>query len=119
MQGYPHQHGPSSADPYNQPVPSFLPPSHNPHQQQPRNHDLGPDPSTAGGKRKAQQLDDDDDEKPNSETASQAGAAGGGGAAKGKGGASDFVKKLYKMLDDGQFSDVVSWGYTGDSFVVK
>ncbi|GAA5928610.1 hypothetical protein JCM1841_000174 [Sporobolomyces salmonicolor] len=119
MQGYPHPHGPSSADPYNQPVPSFLPPSHNPHQQQPRNHDLGPDPSTAGSKRKAQQLDDDDDEKPNSETASQAGAAGGGGAAKGKGGASDFVKKLYKMLDDGQFSDVVSWGYTGDSFVVK
>lgn len=24
-----------------------------------------------------------------------------------------------RMLEDGQFQEIVSWGYTGDSFVVK
>ncbi|PIL28202.1 transcription factor [Ganoderma sinense ZZ0214-1] len=32
---------------------------------------------------------------------------------------SDFVKKLYKMLEDTTFADVVSWGPNGDCFVVK
>ncbi|KAI0672636.1 HSF-type DNA-binding-domain-containing protein [Trametes maxima] len=32
---------------------------------------------------------------------------------------SDFVKKLYKMLEDTSFADVVSWGPHGDCFVVK
>ncbi|KAG2366087.1 HSF-type DNA-binding-domain-containing protein [Suillus spraguei] len=32
---------------------------------------------------------------------------------------SDFVKKLYKMLEDHAFSHVVSWGPQGDCFVVK
>ncbi|KIK91008.1 hypothetical protein PAXRUDRAFT_831203 [Paxillus rubicundulus Ve08.2h10] len=32
---------------------------------------------------------------------------------------SDFVKKLYKMLEDQAFSHVVSWGPHGDCFVVK
>ncbi|ETW86370.1 hypothetical protein HETIRDRAFT_380701 [Heterobasidion irregulare TC 32-1] len=32
---------------------------------------------------------------------------------------SDFVKKLYKMLEDPSFHDVVSWGPHGDCFVVK
>ncbi|KAH8099669.1 HSF-type DNA-binding-domain-containing protein [Cristinia sonorae] len=32
---------------------------------------------------------------------------------------SDFVKKLYKMLEDTSFSHVVSWGPQGDCFVVK
>ncbi|TEB39384.1 hypothetical protein FA13DRAFT_1596213, partial [Coprinellus micaceus] len=32
---------------------------------------------------------------------------------------SDFVKKLYKMLEDPNFQDVVSWGPQGDCFVVK
>ncbi|KAG0701689.1 HSF-type DNA-binding-domain-containing protein [Suillus ampliporus] len=32
---------------------------------------------------------------------------------------SDFVKKLYKMLEDHTFSQVVSWGPQGDCFVVK
>ncbi|OBZ69122.1 Transcription factor prr1 [Grifola frondosa] len=32
---------------------------------------------------------------------------------------SDFVKKLYKMLEDTSFADVVSWGPQGDCFVVK
>lgn len=41
--------------------------------------------------------------------------AGGGGA----GGASDFVKKLYRMLEDPAFGHIVSWGRNGDSFVVK
>lgn len=32
---------------------------------------------------------------------------------------SDFVKKLYKMLEDPTFQTVVSWGPQGDCFVVK
>ncbi|EAU80674.2 hypothetical protein CC1G_08281 [Coprinopsis cinerea okayama7 len=32
---------------------------------------------------------------------------------------SDFVKKLYKMLEDPTFQPVVSWGPQGDCFVVK
>ncbi|KZS89929.1 hypothetical protein SISNIDRAFT_416127 [Sistotremastrum niveocremeum HHB9708] len=32
---------------------------------------------------------------------------------------SDFVKKLYKMLEDPSFSHVVSWGPSGDCFIVK
>ncbi|KIY43027.1 hypothetical protein FISHEDRAFT_17562, partial [Fistulina hepatica ATCC 64428] len=32
---------------------------------------------------------------------------------------SDFVKKLYKMLEDQSFQHVVSWGPHGDCFVVK
>ncbi|RYP65583.1 hypothetical protein DL771_008237 [Monosporascus sp. 5C6A] len=31
---------------------------------------------------------------------------------------SDFVRKLYKMLEDPQYSEVVRWGDQGDSFVV-
>ncbi|KAI5122201.1 hypothetical protein M0805_002690 [Coniferiporia weirii] len=32
---------------------------------------------------------------------------------------SDFVKKLYKMLEDSSFAHVVSWNQAGDAFVVK
>ncbi|EEB92942.1 hypothetical protein MPER_08472, partial [Moniliophthora perniciosa FA553] len=32
---------------------------------------------------------------------------------------SDFVKKLYKMLEDKSFQHVVCWGPAGDCFVVK
>lgn len=32
---------------------------------------------------------------------------------------SEFVKKLFKMLEDTSYSDVVSWGPRGDCFVVK
>ncbi|EJD02158.1 uncharacterized protein FOMMEDRAFT_109355 [Fomitiporia mediterranea MF3/22] len=32
---------------------------------------------------------------------------------------SDFVKKLYKMLEDASFQHVVSWNQAGDAFVVK
>ncbi|CCO26408.1 Transcription factor prr1 AltName: Full=Pombe response regulator 1 [Rhizoctonia solani AG-1 IB] len=32
---------------------------------------------------------------------------------------SDFVKKLFKMLEDPQFAHVVTWGPQGDCFVVK
>ncbi|TFK67178.1 winged helix DNA-binding domain-containing protein [Pluteus cervinus] len=35
------------------------------------------------------------------------------------GSTADFVKKLYKMLEDRSISHIVSWGPTGDSFVVK
>ncbi|KAI9567199.1 winged helix DNA-binding domain-containing protein [Boletus coccyginus] len=31
----------------------------------------------------------------------------------------DFVKKLYKMLEDQSFTHVVAWGPNGDCFVVK
>ncbi|CAG8485191.1 6377_t:CDS:2 [Ambispora leptoticha] len=34
-------------------------------------------------------------------------------------GGPDFVKKLFKMLEDESYSDIVSWGVNGDSFVVK
>ncbi|KAI8994298.1 HSF-type DNA-binding-domain-containing protein [Gaertneriomyces semiglobifer] len=34
-------------------------------------------------------------------------------------GVPDFVKKLFKMLEDTSYSDVVSWGVRGDSFVIK
>ncbi|CAG8610827.1 13428_t:CDS:2, partial [Funneliformis caledonium] len=35
------------------------------------------------------------------------------------GGGPDFVKKLFKMLEDDSYNHVVSWGVNGDSFVVK
>ncbi|KAI9099724.1 hypothetical protein DFS34DRAFT_678317 [Phlyctochytrium arcticum] len=31
----------------------------------------------------------------------------------------DFVKKLFRMLEDTSYSDIVSWGVHGDTFVVK
>ncbi|CAG8548546.1 18862_t:CDS:2, partial [Racocetra persica] len=34
-------------------------------------------------------------------------------------GGPDFVRKLFKMLEDTSYSEVVSWGANGDSFVVK
>ncbi|GAA5926818.1 hypothetical protein JCM10213_002458 [Rhodosporidiobolus nylandii] len=122
MQGYPphpHHHH-QQQDPYggHYPLPhpgdplSQHPPPQQHHLHHPQEQQQG------GGKRKAAQaqLDDDEDEKPGSE----AGSAGQGTTgAKGKGGASEFVKKLYKMLDDDQHHDVVSWGVDGTSFVVK
>ncbi|KIJ44352.1 hypothetical protein M422DRAFT_252354 [Sphaerobolus stellatus SS14] len=32
---------------------------------------------------------------------------------------SDFVKKLYKMLQDNVYGDIVSWGPQGDCFIIK
>ncbi|KAJ7591602.1 HSF-type DNA-binding-domain-containing protein [Mycena floridula] len=43
----------------------------------------------------------------------------GGGVEDGMSSTSDFVKKLYKMLEDQSFQHVVSWGPQGDCFVVK
>ncbi|KAJ7272952.1 HSF-type DNA-binding-domain-containing protein, partial [Mycena rebaudengoi] len=43
----------------------------------------------------------------------------GGGAEDSMSSTSDFVKKLYKMLEDQSFQNVVSWGPQGDCFVVK
>jgi osomolarity two-component system response regulator SKN7 len=34
------------------------------------------------------------------------------------GNSSDFVRKLYKMLEDPSYSEIVRWGDEGDSFVV-
>ncbi|KAK0444188.1 HSF-type DNA-binding-domain-containing protein [Desarmillaria tabescens] len=42
-----------------------------------------------------------------------------GGVEDGMPSTSDFVKKLYKMLEDQSFQHVVSWGPQGDCFVVK
>ncbi|KAI1871570.1 uncharacterized protein JN550_004564 [Neoarthrinium moseri] len=39
-------------------------------------------------------------------------------AAGGSNNSSDFVRKLYKMLEDPSYSEVVRWGDSGDSFVV-
>jgi len=39
---------------------------------------------------------------------------GGGGSSN----SSDFVRKLYKMLENGSDDSVVRWGDNGDSFVV-
>ncbi|BGP23054.1 kinase-regulated stress-responsive transcription factor skn7 [Rhodotorula toruloides] len=147
MQGYPghpqdsyaHHHHPQHPNPH-APQHYQQPPSHPgyghglpPQQpQQPQVSDEGP----GTRKRKAQQAhqqaqlqmqqDDDDDEKPGSDAASAIGGpgpaqggSGGAGGSKAKGGASDFVKKLYKMLEDGEYSDVVSWGHDGSTFVVK
>lgn len=48
-----------------------------------------------------------------SNTTSQGGAGGGGGS-----NSSDFVRKLYKMLENPSDESVVRWGNEGDSFVV-
>lgn len=34
-------------------------------------------------------------------------------------GASEFVKKLFRMLDDTSYSTIVSWSPSGDSFIVR
>ncbi|KAK9446393.1 HSF-type DNA-binding-domain-containing protein [Limtongia smithiae] len=39
-------------------------------------------------------------------------------AASGAGSSSDFVKKLFKMLEDRSYRDIVRWSDAGDSFVV-
>lgn len=71
----------------------------------PSNHSLPPPPPQhqlpQSNKRTAAQSilnDEDEDEKPNSDTASQSGsgAATTTGTGKAKGGASEFVKKLYR-----------------------
>lgn len=36
-----------------------------------------------------------------------------------QGGASDFVKKLYRMLEEDAYKAIVAWGAKGDTFVVK
>ncbi|KAJ3279321.1 kinase-regulated stress-responsive transcription factor skn7, partial [Borealophlyctis nickersoniae] len=50
-----------------------------------------------------------------------AGTAGGSGSTGTPTGAGipEFVKKLFKMLEDQTHADVVSWGIHGDTFVVK
>ncbi|GAA6012394.1 hypothetical protein JCM10207_007072 [Rhodosporidiobolus poonsookiae] len=113
MQGYPPH------DPYGGHYP--LPHPGDPHaqhlapqpiqQQQQQQMQQGGTKRKAGQAQLSQQGDDDDDDKPGSEQGETKG--------KGKGGASEFVKKLYKMLDDGQYQDIVSWGIDGTSFVVK
>ncbi|GAA5911709.1 hypothetical protein JCM6882_006948 [Rhodosporidiobolus microsporus] len=131
MQGYP-PHDPYNTGHYPLPHPADPSSQHHQQQHQPPPPSVSSTSTTTGGgagsKRKAAQAglqqggpgqaDDDDDDKPGSEAGS-AGTGGAAGGAKGKGGASEFVKKLYKMLDDGQYHDVVSWGIDGTSFVVK
>ncbi|BGP68621.1 Transcription factor SKN7 [Rhodotorula toruloides] len=143
---YAHHHHPQHPNPhapqhYQQPPPPHPGYGHGMPPQQPQQQQMS-DEGPGTRKRKAQQAqqqaqqqqqqqlqmqqDDDEDEKPGSDAASASGgpggatsAAGGAGSSKAKGGASEFVKKLYKMLDDGEYSDVVSWGHDGSTFVVK
>lgn len=35
-----------------------------------------------------------------------------------KGGSNDFVRKLFNILEGGEYTDIVCWTETGDSFVV-
>ncbi|TFK33858.1 hypothetical protein BDQ12DRAFT_669888 [Crucibulum laeve] len=56
------------------------------------------------------------------EASSSSGGGNSGGGGHGEDpmpSTSDFVKKLYKMLEDPTFQSVVSWGPQGDCFVVK
>lgn len=46
------------------------------------------------------------------------GSGGGGGAGNASQGSSDFVRKLYKMLEDPSHRNIVRWSQTGDSFIV-
>ncbi|GAA5992468.1 hypothetical protein JCM10908_000831 [Rhodotorula pacifica] len=70
----------------------------------------GADSGGAGGANKRREgsagggAGDDDDEKPQ------------GDAKKSNG--SEFVRKLYTILDEGKFNAIVSWGIDGTSFVV-
>ncbi|KAJ3100881.1 kinase-regulated stress-responsive transcription factor skn7 [Phlyctochytrium planicorne] len=47
------------------------------------------------------------------------GKSPGKGGRKTKAGAPDFVMKLFKMLEDESFQQILSWGANGASFVVK
>ncbi|KLO14874.1 hypothetical protein SCHPADRAFT_871912 [Schizopora paradoxa] len=68
-------------------------------------------------------VDDDLDpqqHQPPPQSASSSGPKGGAADADdGMSATSDFVKKLYKMLEDNTFHHVVSWNQSGDAFVVK
>ncbi|ROT35751.1 HSF-type DNA-binding protein [Sodiomyces alkalinus F11] len=48
-------------------------------------------------------------------TSAAASATSGGG---GSSNSSDFVRKLYKMLEDPAYSNIVRWGNEGDTFVI-
>ena len=48
-----------------------------------------------------------------------AGLPANGNKGRQVGGASDFVKKLYRMLEEDQYRSIVTWGPKGDSFIVK
>ena len=47
------------------------------------------------------------------------GMSANGNRGRQAGGASDFVKKLYKMLEEDQYRSIVTWAPKGDSFIVK
>ncbi|KDE02703.1 hypothetical protein MVLG_06765 [Microbotryum lychnidis-dioicae p1A1 Lamole] len=93
------------------------------HRQHPNLHHLvqpqhqGPPPM---GRQGVVAADEDEEEDVDVDVKVGVGdSAANNGAKEAKGGASEFVKKLYRMLEDPSFSDIVAWGYTGDSFIVK
>lgn len=67
--------------------------------------------------------DPEDDEIDGEEVAEDGDGSGVGVGKKGKNqaqkGTSEFVKKLFRMLDDTSYASIVSWGPTRDSFIVK
>ncbi|KAK9452766.1 HSF-type DNA-binding-domain-containing protein [Dipodascopsis uninucleata] len=53
-----------------------------------------------------------------SQNSNSANATASGSSSNSGGSSSDFVKKLFKMLEDPSYRDIVRWGDSGDSFVV-
>lgn len=79
---------------------------------QPQHPNQGLTPSHSGGF--TGKNEDEDDFK-----GSTTGGQGSGGGGQQKPGTSDFVKKLFTMLDDLSYAHIVSWSQAGDSFVVR
>ncbi|SNX84882.1 related to SKN7 - transcription factor [Melanopsichium pennsylvanicum] len=134
--GYSHPHHPSSHSQSAPPPPHSSQPPHNhwnagpgpipsvlqPQSLQQSNSRSGSAPGThldrpfGGGILKAE---DDDDEDPNAyDDYDSKGKARDPGAMAAKG-TSDFVKKLFSMLDDKAYESVVAWSPSGESFIVK
>ncbi|GAC99217.1 DNA binding transcription factor [Pseudozyma hubeiensis SY62] len=62
---------------------------------------------------------DDDDTGGYDDYDSKGKARAGDGAQSANKGTSDFVKKLFSMLDDKAYESVVAWSPSGESFIVK
>ncbi|SPC64165.1 related to SKN7 - transcription factor [Ustilago sp. UG-2017b] len=62
---------------------------------------------------------DDDDGGPYDDYDAKGKARGSDAAQTANKGTSDFVKKLFSMLDDKAYESVVAWSPSGDSFIVK
>ena len=68
---------------------------------------------------KTEMEDDEIDPEEGNEDGEGASGMGKKGKAQSQKGTSEFVKKLFRMLDDTSYSSIVSWGPHRDSFIVK